>query len=304
MFHTSIDLMSGKKRNFTSPENQDNKQSKMSSSPQFDTTSSTTVASDVSGLQLQQSLLSSNLINEMTKMIITSKSCTDAIADIIENQLKQYENRIKQLEAELKQLNDRAVKFHLKLDDLDQYSKRRDLIIHGIPFTQGEDTSQIVLDLAKSVGVNLDIKDFYATQRLGSRGKQHSSIIVVFIRYSDRQQLYSKRKDLDKGLLEHTEENVQIIADKAYIGEQYVITPRKQPRGRELTAEDKDFSRSISSSRAAIKNINQRIKNYGILGSLHGDPYNDLGKISKIARVVPALCNLKLSKHPIRENKL
>ncbi|CAF1680226.1 unnamed protein product, partial [Didymodactylos carnosus] len=39
------------KRNFTSPENQDNKQSKMSSSPQFDTTSITTDASDVIGLQ-------------------------------------------------------------------------------------------------------------------------------------------------------------------------------------------------------------------------------------------------------------
>ncbi|CAF0861833.1 unnamed protein product [Didymodactylos carnosus] len=156
----------------------------MSSSPQFDTTSGTTVASDVIGLQLQSSLLSTNLINDMTRMIIISKSFTDAIAGIIENQLKQYENRIKQLEAELKQIN----------------GHWRDLIIHGIPFTQGEDTSQIVLDLAKSVGVNLDIKDFYATHRLGSRGKQHSPIIAAFIRYSDRQQLFSKRKDLGKGI--------------------------------------------------------------------------------------------------------
>ncbi|CAF1254097.1 unnamed protein product, partial [Didymodactylos carnosus] len=187
------------KRNFTSPENQDNKQSKMSSSPQFDTTSITTDASDVIGLQLQQSLLSSNLINEMTKMIITSKSFTDAIAGIIDNQLKQYVNHIKQLEAELKQVNDRAIKFQSKLNDLDQYSKRRDLIIHGIPLTQGEDTSQVVLDLAKSIGVNLDIKDLYATHRLRSRNKQHSPIIAAFVRYSDRQQLYSKRRDLGKG---------------------------------------------------------------------------------------------------------
>ncbi|CAF4221683.1 unnamed protein product, partial [Rotaria sordida] len=68
------------------------------------------------------------------------------------------------------------------------------------------------------------------------------------------------------GLLEHTEEHVQIIADKGYIGEQYVITPRKKPRGGELTPEDKDFNRSISSARAAIENINQRIKSYAILG--------------------------------------
>ncbi|CAF0818155.1 unnamed protein product [Didymodactylos carnosus] len=196
--------MTGKKRNLTSPENQVNKQSKMSSSPQFDTTSITTVASDVIGLQLQQSLLSSNFINEMTKMIITSKSFTDAIGGIIENQLKQYVNHIEQLEAELKQTNARAVKFQSKLDVLDQYSKRRDLIIHGILLTQGENTSQVVLDLAKSVGVNLDIKDLYATHRLRSHSKQqHSPIIVAFVRYSDRQQLYSKRRDLGKGTNKH-----------------------------------------------------------------------------------------------------
>ncbi|CAF3893339.1 unnamed protein product [Rotaria sp. Silwood1] len=102
-------------------------------------------------------------------------------------------------------------------------------------------------------------------------------------------------------LLDHTEENVQTIADKAYVSEQYVITPRKKPRGGELTTEEKDFNRSISSSRAAIENINKRIKKYAILGSVYRGPYDDM---DKIARIVAALCNLNLSKHPIRKNKL
>jgi hypothetical protein len=81
----------------------------------------------------------------------------------------------------------------------------------------------------------------------------------------------------ESGLLEHTQEHVQIIADKSYIGEQYVLTPRKKSRGGELTAEDKDFNQSISSA--------------------------NFEKISKIAHVVTALCNLKLSKHAIRNNR-
>ncbi|CAF1561330.1 unnamed protein product, partial [Rotaria sordida] len=64
----------------------------------------------------------------------------------------------------------------------------------------------------------------------------------------------------ESGLLEHVEESVQIIGDKAYIGEEYVVTPRKKPHGRELTQEDKDFNRDINSARAAIENINQRLK--------------------------------------------
>ena len=64
----------------------------------------------------------------------------------------------------------------------------------------------------------------------------------------------------DSGLLEHLNDDVQIIADKAYIGEQYVVTPRKKPHGRELAEEDKDYNRNINSARAAIENINQRPK--------------------------------------------
>ena len=98
----------------------------------------------------------------------------------------------------------------------------------------------------------------------------------------------------ESGLLEHTEEHVQIIVDKGYIGEQYVITPRKKPRGGELTVEDKDFNRLISSARAAIENINRRIKTYAILGSIYRGAYDDFDKITRIAHVVSALCKLKL----------
>ncbi|CAF1222029.1 unnamed protein product, partial [Didymodactylos carnosus] len=64
----------------------------------------------------------------------------------------------------------------------------------------------------------------------------------------------------ESGLLEHVNDSVQIIADKGYIGEGYVITPRKKPRGRNLTAEAKDFNRDINSAKAAIENINQQLQ--------------------------------------------
>ncbi len=104
----------------------------------------------------------------------------------------------------------------------------------------------------------------------------------------------------ESGLLEHVEESVQIIGDKGYIGEEYVVTPRKKPHGRELTQEDKDFNRDINSARAAIENINQRLKTYAILGGVYRGPVDDSHKITKIIQVVAALCNLNLNKHPIR----
>ncbi|CAF0987276.1 unnamed protein product [Didymodactylos carnosus] len=90
----------------------------------------------------------------------------------------------------------------------------------------------------------------------------------------------------ESGLLEHVNDSVQIIADKGYVGEDYVITPRKKPRGRNLTAEDKDFNRDINSARATIENINQRLETYGILGGIYGGAIDDFRKITKIAQVV------------------
>ncbi|CAF1553370.1 unnamed protein product [Rotaria sp. Silwood1] len=104
----------------------------------------------------------------------------------------------------------------------------------------------------------------------------------------------------ESGLLEHVEESVQIIGDKGYIGEEYVVTPSKKPHGRELTREDKDFNRDINSARAAIENINLRLKTYTIVSGVYRGPVDDFSKITKIVQVVAALCNLNLNKHPIR----
>ncbi|CAF4670749.1 unnamed protein product, partial [Rotaria sp. Silwood2] len=103
----------------------------------------------------------------------------------------------------------------------------------------------------------------------------------------------------ESGLLEHLNDSIQIIADKGYIGEEYVVTPRKKPHQRELNEADKDFNRNINSARAAVENINQRLKTYAILGDIYRGAIDDCNKITKIVQVVSALCNVNLANHPI-----
>ena len=57
----------------------------------------------------------------------------------------------------------------------------------------------------------------------------------------------------ESNLLEHVNDSVQIIADKAYIGEEYVITLKKKSQRGELTNEEKSFNYDINSARAAIE---------------------------------------------------
>ncbi|UJR12869.1 hypothetical protein I4U23_017043 [Adineta vaga] len=94
----------------------------------------------------------------------------------------------------------------------------------------------------------------------------------------------------ESGLLEHMNDSVRTIADKAYVGEEG-----------ELTTEDKNFNYEINSARAAIENINQRIKIYAVNSSIYRGAIDGIDKITKISQIVCAVCNPNLIKHPIQK---
>ena len=71
---------------------------------------------------------------------------------------------------------------------------------------------------------------------------------------------------------------------------------KKEPRGGELTTEGEDSNRTICST-GAIEYINQCIKQYTILRHTYRGSYDNVQKITKIACVVCALCNLNLDKY-------
>lgn len=75
---------------------------------------------------------------------------------------------------------------------------------------------------------------------------------------------------------------MQIVADKGYIDEEYVVTSTKKSYERELAEEDKDYNRDINSARATIENINQRLKTYAILGGIYRGSIDAFHKATQI----------------------
>ncbi|CAF1535342.1 unnamed protein product [Didymodactylos carnosus] len=103
----------------------------------------------------------------------------------------------KYVKEQLKVANKRIVKLTSTLNDIERYSKRRDLIIIGIPTKQMEDTTSIIIDLTKSVSVNIGIKDIFATHFLPVRRVDSTQpVIVSFVCADERQVIYSKHQRL------------------------------------------------------------------------------------------------------------
>ena len=71
---------------------------------------------------------------------------------MLENNLQSSIEQRNVLEKKL----DEAISIH---DDLEQYSRKFHLEIHGVPEQESEDTEEIVLNVAKCINVNLEPKD-------------------------------------------------------------------------------------------------------------------------------------------------
>ena len=83
------------------------------------------------------------------------------------------------------------------LDALAQYGRRDMLLLHGVPETEGEDTTAVFVEEVKKIGVTIHPLDVSRSHRLGRSGNgKNRPIIVKFFRYSDRARVYAAKKRL------------------------------------------------------------------------------------------------------------
>ena len=125
-----------------------------------------------------------------------------------EDEIKLLKVEAKELKSESTELAEKGVKEALKIDELEQYGRRQNLEIVGIPETDREDTNEIVIKVAKLLNVEIAPEQISTSHRLKSKKKRNSDdtrplstpIIARFVNRDIRNRLYSNRKlarDLD-----------------------------------------------------------------------------------------------------------
>ena len=91
----------------------------------------------------------------------------------------------------------------MKMDELEQYDRRQNLEFQGVPQTEKEDVTQIILDLSEKLEVSLKKDDISIAHRLPQRQrpgrtrsssiKRHPTIIIRFVSRLIRNQVYANR---------------------------------------------------------------------------------------------------------------
>ena len=84
-----------------------------------------------------------------------------------------------------------------ELNDLEQYGRRNNLRIFGIPEAAGEDTTEVIKQIAQDkLGVSLDEKDIDRSHRVGKLSDKLRAILVKFTSYRARNIVIKQRRKL------------------------------------------------------------------------------------------------------------
>ena len=83
---------------------------------------------------------------------------------------------------------------HLECDHQEQYTRRDSILVKGVPYKRGEDTTDIVRRIAYSIGVNISASDISTSHRTGRQvGNSPRPIICRFLRRDTKHHMMANR---------------------------------------------------------------------------------------------------------------
>lgn len=108
--------------------------------------------------------------------------------------IRNLEEKLTKREADILKLQQAL---EVRTDEIEQYSRRNNLRLFGIPEGENEDTDNLVLNVARDIGANINMNDICRSHRVGRRtiGKPRP-IIVKFTSYRARREIFSRKKQL------------------------------------------------------------------------------------------------------------
>ncbi|KAK3731907.1 hypothetical protein QZH41_005544 [Actinostola sp. cb2023] len=95
-----------------------------------------------------------------------------------------------------------------KDDELEMYSRKHNLEIHGVPEDNDEDLDEVVIKLATILGVEADEDDIDIVHRLPSRSKGPRPIIVKFRSHKEEKFINETNKLIDSVITNLKDENI------------------------------------------------------------------------------------------------
>ena len=128
----------------------------------------------------------------------------------------------------LQAIEDTLDEMDANIDEIQQYLRRNQLEITGVPVTPSENPNKIIAEIASQVGVSIEKNDISVAHRLPDTKKVKDRIIVAFVCQDNHDELYYNRSKMAgkrSNCLSSTQSSSQI--NKLYINESLTAKRKK-----------------------------------------------------------------------------
>ena len=140
--------------------------------------------------QAQQSTFLTSILSNLEPLVI--REVQQAIDNII-SRLDFLEAKVKELESKKM---DSVIHLEEKIDSLEQYSRRSQLLFDGIPESDGENTDLAIVEECKKVNITVTPLDIQRSHRLGrQRDGRPRPIIVSFTYFKQKKRIVQAAKN-------------------------------------------------------------------------------------------------------------
>ena len=112
-------------------------------------------------------------INKLNEAItVTLENNKDEIIQSLKNEVSSLQNRVDKLESQARLLEEALINNEIKINNADQYSRRNNIVIQGIPQSvKYKDLEDKVINVLDKVNVKVTKNDIEACHRLGDSRK-------------------------------------------------------------------------------------------------------------------------------------
>ncbi|KAG8285148.1 hypothetical protein J6590_086518 [Homalodisca vitripennis] len=121
--------------------------------------------------ELKKSMQEGSEIRESVSFLSAAVDKNDELMKAVITELKRTQEENIQLKKENAELRDTVSHLGVRVRNLEQYSRRQNIEIAGVPETQGENVTAVLKDVERAVGVEMKQAGVVAAHRIPSYNK-------------------------------------------------------------------------------------------------------------------------------------
>ncbi|KAK7462021.1 hypothetical protein BaRGS_00038550 [Batillaria attramentaria] len=133
---------------------------------------------------------------------ILSKALSAQVAKDLGKEIAELKQEIRALKQEVLEKDEEIRKMSDRIDELEQYGRRNSVRIYPIPESAIENTDEIAIKVANSVGVKIEPRDIDRSHRVGRKPSPTDTytrpVLVKFTSYKVKEALMRARRGLGK----------------------------------------------------------------------------------------------------------